>query len=91
MKLSNEKKERISEQILAFLYSLAPKAEYTSHIAQEIARDEEFVKSLLINLKKKGLVIEINKNSKGNLYSRRNRWRISDKAYIVYQQKQTSY
>jgi len=89
MKLSDKKKEKISEQIMALLYSLAPKAIYTSHIAQEIARDEEFVKVLLINLTKKGLIVEIKKNSEGEAYSRRIRWRISDRAYTIYKQKQT--
>ena len=88
MKLSNKKKEKISEQIIALLYSLAPQAIYTSHIAQEIARDEEFVKVLLIDLMKKGLIVEIKKNQEGEAYSRRIRWRISDRAYIIYKQKQ---
>jgi len=88
MKISNQKKEKISEQILALLYSLAPKAIYTAHIAQEIARDEEFVKVLLIDLRKKGLIVEIKKNPDGKAYSRRIRWRISDRAYTIYKQKQ---
>jgi predicted transcriptional regulator with HTH domain len=88
MRLSAEKKEKISEQIIAFLYSMAPKAAYTSNIAKEIARDEEFIRVLLEDLKKKGLVAEIKKNSMGETYSRRIRWKISDKAYVIYNQKQ---
>ena len=84
MKISNKKKEKISEQILAFLYSINPKPIFTSQIAEEIARDEEFVKNLLLNLKKKGLVSEIKKNPKGVLYLRRSRWRLSDVAYKAY-------
>ena len=90
MRLSNKKIEKISEQIMALLYSLAPKAIYTSHIAQEIARDEEFVKILLLDLSKKGLIVEIKKNPEGEAYSRRIRWRISDRAYTIYKQKQTA-
>ena len=56
MKISAEKVERISEQILAFLYSVSPKLMFTSYIAKEIARDEEFTKKLLLVLKKKNLV-----------------------------------
>lgn len=37
MKISKEKKEKISEQILAVLYSLNPQTIFTSHIAKEIA------------------------------------------------------
>ncbi len=88
MKISDKKKEKISEQILALLYSVSPKMLFPSYIAQEIARDEEFVKKLLLELKKKKLVIEITKNPKGIPYLRRSRWRISDIAYQAYKQHQ---
>ena len=87
MYISNEKKERICEQILAYLYSTNPKSIFTYHIAREIARDEEFVKKLLIDLKKKNLVVEITKNPKGETYLKRSRWKLSDKLYITYRQK----
>ncbi len=88
MRISSEKKEKISEQILALLYSSSPKALFTSNIAQEIARDEEFVKDLLINLKLKKLVIEIKKNPKGIIYSRRSRWQLKDNIFQVYRHYQ---
>ena len=84
MQLSDKKKEKISEQILALLYSQSPKSLFTSNIAQEIARDEEFTKKLLIDLKAKKLIVEIKKNPKGITYSRRSRWNLSDKIYVVY-------
>jgi DNA-binding IscR family transcriptional regulator len=84
MRISDSKKERICEQILSYLYSLNPKPLFTIQIAQEIARDEEFVKKLLLSLKKKGLLVEINKNSLGTPYLKRSRWKLSDKAYISY-------
>jgi len=89
MRISKEKKEKISEQILALLYSINPKALFTSQIAYEIARDEEFVKGLLNTLKSKNLVIEIKKNSKGVDYARRSRWRLSNKAYKAYKNIQS--
>jgi predicted transcriptional regulator with HTH domain len=88
MRISNKKKEKISEQILAFLYSINPRSLFTSKIAQEIARDEEFVKKLLLNLKEKKLIIEIKKNSKGIDYLRRSRWRLSDEVYNSYKNHQ---
>lgn len=88
MKLSDKKKEKISEQILAFLYSISPKPMFTSHIAEEIVRDDELVKALLQNLKKKGLVTEIKKNPKGKIYSKRSRWALSEQAYRVYKDNQ---
>ncbi len=91
MKISQEKKDKISEQILAFLYEISPRAVFTSHIAQEIARDEEFIKELLLNLKKKHFVIEIKKNPKGKPYLRRSRWGLSDGVYEAYKENQNTY
>ena len=88
MKISQKKREKISEQILALLYSNALKLLFTSQIACEIARDEEFVKSLLIELKKKKLVVEIKKNPKGVFYLRRSRWKLSDIVYQTYKNSQ---
>jgi predicted transcriptional regulator with HTH domain len=88
MKISKEKRQKISEQILLFLYSNNPKSFFTSHIAKEIARDEEFVKSLLIILKNKKLVLEIKKNSKGLDYIKRSRWKLSELSYNAYKSYQ---
>ena len=88
MKISNEKKEKISEQILLVLYSSNPSPIFTSHIAKEIARDEEFVKSLLTGLKNKKLVVEIKKNPQGRLYIRRSRWKLTDGVYDIYKKYQ---
>ena len=88
MKISKQKRDKISEQILAHLYSIAPKPAFTAHIAKETARDEEFVKKLLQNLKEKGLVIEIKKNPKGKPYLRRSRWQLTEQAYLSYKNSQ---
>ena len=86
--ISQQKIEKISEQILFHLYTIFPKQIFTSDIAKELARDEEFVKKLLKTLEKKELVIKIDKNPKGLQYSRRLRWRISNKAYNAYKNQQ---
>jgi len=88
MRISKQKRDKISEQILAYLYSINPRPSFTAHIAAEIARDEEFVKKLLIELKKKKLVTEIKKNPKGVEYIRRSRWKLSEQAYNIYKQNQ---
>jgi hypothetical protein len=88
MKISQQKKDKIYEQILALLYSVSPKPLFTLNIAQEIARDEEFIKSLLSDLKKRELVIEIKKNPNGLSYSKRSRWKLSDSAYQAYKAHQ---
>ncbi|MCX8158749.1 MAG: hypothetical protein N3D20_00415 [Candidatus Pacearchaeota archaeon] len=87
-KLSKEKKDKIAEQILHYLFSISPESKFTSDISREIARDEEFTKSLLLELKSKSLVVEINKNPKGNNYIKRQRWRLSNKTYEVYKKHQ---
>jgi predicted transcriptional regulator with HTH domain len=86
MRLSQGKRDKIAEQVLSFLYHTSPKPKFTAEIAREIARDEEFIKVLMFNLKEKGLVIAIKKNPKGIFYSRRIRWRLSNKAYEAYKQ-----
>jgi hypothetical protein len=89
MKISEQKREKIYEQILAQLYSVSPKALFTLNIAVEIARDEEFVKSLLLDLKKKDLVVEIKKNPKGFPYLKRSRWKLTEQAYQAYKKHQS--
>jgi predicted transcriptional regulator with HTH domain len=84
MKISREKREKISEQILSLLYSLNPQAIFTSNVARELARDEEFTKDLLVELKGKGLVLEIKKNPKGIDYLRRSRWKLTKVAFDAY-------
>lgn len=84
MKISDKKKDKISEQILAFLYSVSMKSVFTSHIAREVARDEEFAKSILKELKEKNLVTEIRKNPKGDQYIKRSRWKLTDAAFRAY-------
>jgi hypothetical protein len=88
MRISEVKKEKISEQILAFLFSNSPKPIFTSHIAIELARDEEFIKKLLFDLRERKLIIVIRKNSKGEVFSRRLRWKLSSKVYDIYHSRQ---
>lgn len=83
-KISDEKIEKISEQILHYLYGVFPKLVFTVEVAREIARDEEFVKRLLLQMEERGLVVRVDKNSKGEVYSARMRWRISNKVHAVY-------
>ncbi len=86
MKLSQEKRDKIAEQILSFLYHRFPLSMFTAEISREIARDEEFIKALMFDLKEKNLVIAIKKNPQGEFYSRRIRWRLSNQAYSAYKQ-----
>ena len=88
MRISQEKKNKISEQILSLLFENNPRPLFISQISREIARDEEFVKRLLIDLSKKGLVDQIKKNPQGTDYKKRARWKLSNKSYEAYKQIQ---
>ncbi len=88
MKLSQGKKDRIAEQILHYLYRIFPEQPFTADIAREIARDEEFIKRLLYELKDKDFIIPIKKNKKGEVFSRRIRWRLSNRVYEAYKSNQ---
>jgi predicted transcriptional regulator len=88
MKISKEKRDKISEQILSYMFISNPKPLYTSHIAKELARDEEFIKRILLELKSKKLVTEIKKNSEGIAYLRRSRWKLTESAYSLYKKLQ---
>ena len=87
MKLSKEKKEKISEQILSYLYTSFPKQPFTAEIAREIARDEEFIKTLLFELRDKSLVSSLRQNNQGQPFLRRIRWKLPSKVYEIYHSK----
>jgi len=84
MKLSQQKKDKIAEQILSLLYHSFPKQFFTAEIAREIARDEEFIKRLMFDLKNKNLVKDIKKNTKGIDFVRRIKWQLTSNAYEAY-------
>ena len=89
MRISLKKREKICEQILSTIYLLSPKMLFTSQIAEEIARDEEFVKKLLNDLKNKKLVKEVKKNPKGEKYKKRSRWKLDERVYEEYHKQNT--
>jgi hypothetical protein len=88
-KLSQEKKDKISEQILNYLFTISPEPKFTVDVADNIIRDEEFTKLLLLELEKKKLIVQINKNKNGVDYLKRQRWRLSNRAFEVYKKHQS--
>jgi predicted transcriptional regulator with HTH domain len=87
-RISREKQNKIKEQVLYYLYSQFPKQKFTSDIAKELARDEEYMKKLLMEMHKDALITKIDKNSQGITYLKKLRWRISNKAHRIYSQNQ---
>lgn len=90
MRLSEDKKKRISEQILNLLYVNFPDPLFTVKISQEIIRDEEFTKNLLLYLEKKNLLKKIQENPQGIKYKKRIRWTITNKVYKFYKESYKS-
>jgi predicted transcriptional regulator with HTH domain len=86
--ISQKKKDKIQEQVLHYLFDISPESTFTATIAENIARDEEFIKSILIELKKKSLIVEINKNPNGKIYLKRQRWCLSSHTYQAYSKHQ---
>lgn len=85
VKISSDKREKIKEHILSTLYHNSPNAMFGAEIAREIIRDEEFSKNLLLELEKQNLITSVSKNSKGVLYSKRLRWRLTNDTFKAYQ------
>jgi len=83
-KISDHKKEKIKELILSVLFDNSPKSLYTSKIADEIIRDEEFTLIILEELYKKKLIKRITKNNKGEEYLARKKWQLTTAAYDAY-------
>ncbi len=86
--LSQQKKDKITEQILHHLFTVSPQAIFTVHISKEIARDEEFTLALLKELKHRQIIVEVTKNASGKDYLKRRRWRLSNEAYEAYKKHQ---
>lgn len=86
VRISEEKRNRIKSNVLSLLYEHFPRALFTAEISKLEARDEEFIKQLLLELQDKKLVSCIKKSPEGILYSRRCRWSLSPKAYSAYKQ-----
>lgn len=83
-KISKEKIKKIKEDIVFCLFNSFPKALFTSEIAKELARDEEFIKNLIFELEKEKFVVRIDVNNNGLNYSRRLRWTLPSTIYDKY-------
>ena len=83
-KVSDKKIKKLKEHILSILYETHFNPIFTSNIAEDLIRDEEFTLRLLIELKKEGFIKEINKNTDGKRYLSRKKWILQSKIYDQY-------
>lgn len=83
-KLSQDKINKIKEEIISLLYNNNLKPMFTNEVANPLIRDEEFIKRILLELKKEGIIKEIIKSQKGTTYHRWRRWALTQKTYDAY-------
>lgn len=82
-KISQEKIEKIKDEIIRILYEDYPQFKYTSQISNILLRDKEFILDLLKELKKLNLVISI-EESKGKNVKRK--WSLNKITYEKYKE-----
>lgn len=82
--ISESKKDKIKNNIISFLFDNSPRSFFTVEISEEIARDDEFTLTLLLELEKKKLVKRLKKSTKGNKLTKRNLWVLTEEAYDAY-------
>lgn len=84
VRLSTKTIQLLKDDIISILYDQPLRPMFTNQIANELRRDNEFTKKLLLILKKEGLVEPINKNHKGQEYLTHTKWRIPPKVLKAY-------
>jgi len=85
MKISEDKLNRIKEEILSTMFRNSPNALFAAEIAHHIIRDDEFTKKLLLELEEKKLISRVSKNNDGVDYTKRLRWRLTTPVYQAYE------
>lgn len=85
-KISQKKIEKIKEEALSVLFEAGMRGMYTKQISDEIARNDEFILKLLLEMEKQKIVKPIKKTKKGTEFIRRKQWMLTDKAYEAYKQ-----
>ena len=86
MRISKDKIDRIKEEILSTIFRNSPTALFSSEVANNIIRDEEFTKKLLLELEEKNLIARVSKNNDGIDYTKRMKWRLTTPVYQAYEQ-----
>lgn len=78
-KISQDKLDRIKENILQYLFEESPRSLFTYEIAEGQARDKEFTLKLMLELEAKKLVRQTKKD-----FNRKRKWTLTDEAYSAY-------
>ncbi|MEK6835386.1 MAG: hypothetical protein AABX61_03930 [Nanoarchaeota archaeon] len=81
--VSDNKKERIKEEILRIIYESYPAFLYTYQVADSLIRDDEFVLSLLKELKGKNLLTCLEETTGHNI---KRKWGLRKEVYDKYKE-----
>ena len=82
-KISQEKIEKLKEEVLRVLYEEYPQFKYTYQVSDIMLRDNEFILTLLNDLKKMNLVINIEESKGKNI---KKKWSLTNAAYEKYKE-----
>lgn len=82
--ISDKKVKKIKEDILSTLFESPMNPLFTAHVAEKIARDEEFTLRLLKELNNDKLIDVIDKNTDGKTFLKRKRWILKPHVYSAY-------
>jgi hypothetical protein len=84
--ISDKKVQRIKEDILSYLYNNPLNPLFTSQIAEEMIRDEEFTLRLLNEMHESKLIKKISSNSNGKQFLSRRKWTLRPEVYSKYKE-----
>ena len=82
-KISQEKIERLKEEVLRVLYESYPEFKYTYQVSDSLLRDDEFILDLLKDLERLKLITQI-EESKGKNVKRK--WGLTKLTYEKYKE-----
>ena len=84
--ISDKKVKKIKEDVLSTLFDSPLNPLFTSQIAENIARDEEFTLRLLKELHKDKMIDKIDKNTVGKQFLKRRKWILKTEVYSAYKE-----
>lgn len=85
-KISKKNIKKIEEDVLRIVFDAGLAGIFTFKIAEELARDDEFVLRILKGLEKNEIIRQVKKSGKGHEYYRKRKWVMTTNAYEKYKQ-----
>lgn len=86
VKISKRNIDLLKDDIAGILYENQLKPLFTNEVALILRRDKEFVKRLLLELSKNGIIEEVKMNKRKKSYLLRKKWRIMPNVLKKYEE-----